>query len=266
MLAACGPSRQPGVIYLPSAGDVVDRMLVLADVGAEDVVYDLGCGDGRIPIAAAKRYGARGVCVDIVPARIAESRRNAERAGVTARMSFEEGDLFETDLRQATVVALYLSPALNRRLRPKLFRELRPGARVISHNFDMGEWRSDTLERVAWPAGTTSTIHRWVIPADADGSWSVDASINGTERDYLVRFEQQFQEITGTASRSGRSVRLTGAELAGDRIIFTLTDTIDGDAVDLRFAGSVAAASMNGTVAASGATSAGEWGAERAPR
>jgi SAM-dependent methyltransferase len=251
------------VIYLPSAADVVERMLVLARVAKDDMVYDLGCGDGRIVIAAVARHGARGVCVDIDPARIAESRRNAERAGVTERIRFEEGDLFDADLRDATVVTLYLTPALNRKLRPKLYRELHPGTRIVSHNFDMGDWRPDSLVRVAWPSGTTSTIYSWVLPADAAGSWELALAAAGAERGYRVRFEQQFQQLTGTASAGGRPVALDDAHMKGDSVAFTLTDALDGRKVLLRLRGRVAGALMSGTATIEADTAAGTWRAAR---
>jgi len=128
------------VPYVPTPENVIEEMLRLARPTSSDVVYDLGCGDGRIVIAAAKRYGARGLGVDIDPLRVREARENAEKAGVSGLVSFREEDLFQTDLRRATVVTLYLLPSVNLRLRPKLFDELSPGARVVSHNYHMGDW------------------------------------------------------------------------------------------------------------------------------
>jgi cyclopropane fatty-acyl-phospholipid synthase-like methyltransferase len=129
--------------YVASEPRVVGAMLDLAKVSGSDTVYDLGCGDGRIVIAAAKRYGARGVGIDIDPARINEARVNARDAGVDDRISFETKDLFDVDFRSATVVALYLLPDVNLRLRSRLLRELKPGTRVVSHAFDMGDWKPD---------------------------------------------------------------------------------------------------------------------------
>jgi hypothetical protein len=262
-LTGCFGSRKADVIYLPSANDVVERMLSLARVGDRDVVFDLGCGDGRIVIAAVRDHGAeRGVCNDIDPARIAESRRNAEAAGVSDRITLSEEDLFELDLRDATVVTLYLSPAINRGLRPKLFRELMPGARVVSHNFDMGEWRPDSTIRVEWPSGTTSAVHLWTLPADISGTWEVAMAGSGVERRYRVRLEQQFQALSGTASHDGRSIELAAARVVGTSARFVLADTLAGTKAMLRFDGRVSAGAMEGTVAL-GDSVTGRWRATR---
>jgi SAM-dependent methyltransferase len=151
------PNRKLDVWYVPTTNEVVNRMLDLADVRPLDVVYDLGCGDGRIVIAAAKKYGARGIGVDLDPARIREARANAKQAGVENLVTFRVGDLFATDLTEATVVTLYLLPELNRRLKPKLFAELKPGARVVSHDFDMGQdWPADEYVKLG-----TDGIYLW---------------------------------------------------------------------------------------------------------
>ena len=146
------------VPYVPTPEPVVDKMLELAQVGPKDVVYDLGSGDGRIVIAAAKK-GARGVGIDIDPERIREAKRNASRAGVADRVEFREGNLFKADIRDATVVTLYLLTGVNRQLRPKLLGELKPGTRVVSHAFDMGDWQPVATERVG-----SSTVYYWVVP------------------------------------------------------------------------------------------------------
>ena len=155
--------RAPDVPYEPSTMDVVQVMLRLARVGAADVVYDLGCGDGRIVIAAVREHGARGVCVDIDPKRIAEAQENARRAGVAGRIRFLTQDLFQTDIRDATVVMLFLWPEVNLALRPKLLRELKPGTRVVSHWHDMGDWRPQETVRVS-SAGRERPIYLWTIP------------------------------------------------------------------------------------------------------
>ncbi|MCC7416065.1 MAG: class I SAM-dependent methyltransferase [Acidobacteria bacterium] len=155
---AQAPARKPDVIYVPTPQDVVDAMLDLAGVKPGDVVYDLGCGDGRFVISAAKR-GARGVGVDIDPDRIEEATMNARRAGVTSRVKFITADLFETDIHEATVVTLFLLPDLNVKLRPRLLAELRPGARVVSHLFDMGGWKPDRTI-----TASDGPVYLWTIP------------------------------------------------------------------------------------------------------
>jgi precorrin-6B methylase 2 len=152
-------TRQPDVIYVPTPEDVVKAMLDVAKVTKDDVVYDLGCGDGRIVITAAKEYGARGVGIDIDPQRISEARENAKVAGVTDRVQFIQGDLFEQDLRPATVVTLYLLESLNLKLKPKLMAELKPGTRVVSHAFSMGPWTPDQELDV-----DGRRVYFWTIP------------------------------------------------------------------------------------------------------
>ena len=146
------------VPYVPTPENVVAKMLDVAVVGPGDVVYDLGSGDGRIVIAAARR-NARGVGIDIDPQRIKESRANAQKAGVSKRVEFREGDLFKTAIGEATVVTLYLLPSLNLKLRPKLLAELKPGTRVVSYGFDMGNWQPDAMHSIG-----SSTVYLWTIP------------------------------------------------------------------------------------------------------
>jgi SAM-dependent methyltransferase len=155
--------QKKDVPYVPTPPEVVDAMVALAGVKRGDVVYDLGCGDGRIVVAAVRVSGVRGVCVDIDPERIAESRANAEKAGVAGRIRFVRGDLFQVRFRDATVVMMYLLPEVNLRLRPRLRAELRPGTRVVSHAFSMGDWKpTREIEVGAPPAGTP--VYLWVIP------------------------------------------------------------------------------------------------------
>jgi ribosomal protein L11 methylase PrmA len=155
--------RAPDVPYEPSAPQVVQAMLKLAKVGAGDVVYDLGCGDGRIVIAAARDFGARGVCVDIDPRRIAEARENAQQAGVAERVRFVNQDLFLTDIGDATAVMLFLWPSVNLALRPKLLKELRPGTRIVSHWHDMGDWKPEQTRSVR-VRGRAHPIYLWTVP------------------------------------------------------------------------------------------------------
>lgn len=157
-------NRKLDVWYVATPHEVVDRMLSEAKVRAGDVVYDLGCGDGRMVIAAAKKFGTRGVGIDLDPARIKEARANAKAQGVDQLVTFRVADLFETDLREATVVMLYLLPEVNRRLKPKLFAELAPGARVVSHDFDMGkDWPPDRSVNLG-----SDGIYMWVMPPLAE--------------------------------------------------------------------------------------------------
>jgi SAM-dependent methyltransferase len=155
------PDAQQLAPYVPTPQEVVDRMLKLADVKKEDVVYDLGCGDGRIPITAAKVYGARGVGVDIDPQRIAESNANAKAAGVTHLVTFRLEDAMKTDLSDATVVTLYLLSSSNLKLRPILTRQLKPGARIVAHNFSMGDWQADKVDSFNDSAQSRRTLYLW---------------------------------------------------------------------------------------------------------
>jgi hypothetical protein len=157
--AVAAPKRAPDVIFVPTPQDVVDAMLEVAHVGPNDVLYDLGSGDGRIPITAAKRYGTHGVGVDIDPQRIRDANANAKRAGVTDKVEFIQGDLFQQDLSQATVISLYLLPALNMRLRPTLM-QLKPGTRIVSHSFDMGDWKPEQTLNIEG-----RTVYFWTVPA-----------------------------------------------------------------------------------------------------
>jgi precorrin-6B methylase 2 len=255
-------SRTPDVHYVPTAPEIVERMLELTRVTEDDLVYDLGCGDGRIVIAAVRRYGARGVCVDIDPERIRESRHNADSLGVADRIEFIEGDLFETDLRPATVVTLYLLPALNLRLRPKLFEELRPGTRVVSHQFDMGDWVGDSVEVVKRVDGGESLVHTWVIPADVAGRWTVTVQGAGGDRRYTLQLEQTYQQFNGTAGAVAPGA-LADTHLVGDSIWFTLTDEWDGRPAALHFSGHVKDDEMGGNVTTEEGSPLGTWSATR---
>ena len=153
------PARRPDVIYVPTPEAVVEAMLQVANVGKNDLVYDLGCGDGRIPVTAAKKYGARGVCVDLDPQRIKEATENVAKNNVGDRVRIVQGDLFEQDLSPATVVTLYLLPSLNVKLMPKLMKELKPGTRIVSHAFDMGDWKPEKELDVEG-----RKVYYWTIP------------------------------------------------------------------------------------------------------
>ena len=155
------PARRPDVIYVPTPQEVVEAMLDVAKVGPNDVVYDLGCGDGRIVVTAAKKFGARGTGIDIDPQRIQEANENVVAAGVADKVEIRQADLFETDLSQASVVTLYLLSSLNLKLRPKLWKELKVGSRVVSHAFNMGDWEPEQTLDV-----NGRTVYYWTITDD----------------------------------------------------------------------------------------------------
>lgn len=157
--AAATPTRTPDVVFVPTPEEVVDAMLKVAKVTSRDVVYDLGSGDGRIAIAAAKEHGARAIGIDIDPQRIAEANENAKKAGVTDKVRFVQADLFESNISEATVVTLYLLPSLNLKLMPKLMKELKPGTRIVSHAFDMGDWEPEQELEV-----DGRKVYYWTIP------------------------------------------------------------------------------------------------------
>ncbi len=183
--------------------------------------------------------------------------------GVADRIEFRHADMFETDLGSASVVALYLSPSLNLRLRPKLFREVRPGAWIVSHNFDMGDWKPDTTVSVTWPAGTTSAVHAWRLPADVAETWEVVVSGDEGERRVRLRLVQQYQRLSGTASERGRSMTMATARLAGDSVELQLSGRT-GDLPDLlRLAGKVSGSEMMGTVWTAANTAGTTWRAVR---
>jgi tRNA A58 N-methylase Trm61 len=152
--------RPPDVIYVPTPQQVVDEMLKVAGVKEGDVLYDLGSGDGRIPVTAAKRFGIRAVGIDIDPDRIKEARANAKKNGVEKLVTFRNQDLFQASFKEATVVTLYLLPDLNVKLRPRLWKELKPGTRIVSHQFDMGDWKPEKTDELEG-----RTIYFWTIPA-----------------------------------------------------------------------------------------------------
>jgi SAM-dependent methyltransferase len=214
-------------------------MLDLAAVGPGDVLYDLGCGDGRIVIGAAKR-GANGVGVDIDRMRIREGNWNAERAGVTDRVRFIRESLFDIDLRPATIVTLYLLPSINRKLRPKLLRELRTGSRIVSNYFDMDDWQPDTRVE-AWGR----ILYLWVVPAWVEGQWNCILNHPDGRRHITLRLRRRYQKVAGTV-RVGRSdVPVEDGRLAGDCLTFGFKDPAAG--VQLRCTGKVERSQIRGT-------------------
>ncbi len=203
------------VPYVPTPQEVVDRMLQIASVGPDDYLMDLGCGDGRIVVTAARDFGARGFGIDIDPERIREATENASRAGVTDRVEFRVGDLFETDIGKADVLAIYLLREINLRLRPKILEAMKPGARVVSHQFDMDEWRPDARDSVDGRA-----IYFWVVPARVNGRWQVQQG----ERSFELTIVQSFQDFRGNASIDRRSYAIQDGRLEGAAIAFVLEE------------------------------------------
>ena len=201
------------VPYVPTPEEVVAEMLRMAKVTKDDVVYDLGCGDGRIVVTAAKEHGARGVGVDIDPQRIKESNENAEKAGVTDRVKFVTDDLFKMDFSEATVLTLYLLTSVNAKLKPKIL-DLKPGTRVVSHAFDMGDWEPDQQTTVK-PGG--QSVFFWVVPAKVAGTWDVSIKgADGKEQKATLTLEQAYQNVTGSATVGGKKHQLKDGKLGGE--------------------------------------------------
>jgi len=253
-------SRIPDVHYEPTPQLIVEDLLKMAEVNRTDIIYDLGCGDGRFVITAAKKYGARGVGIDIDPERIKESNQNARVAGVMDKVKFFEADLFETDIREATVVALYLLPELNMQLRPKLLKDLKPGSRVVSHEFDMYDWQPDKTGRLG-----RNRYYFWVVPTDVAGKWRwTFASAKGEEQ-FLLALTQKFQEIDGKITTPIQTVSPLEAYLIGDQIGFLLRYRPPGKTVEMRFRGHVIGNTITGTVEVNSGPFAGKhkWTARR---
>jgi precorrin-6B methylase 2 len=244
------------VPYVPTPQHVVDEMLRVGQVDGNDRLYDLGSGDGRIVITAAKNFGTRGIGIDIDPQRIAESKANAESAGVTDLVRFEQGNLFEIDFSEATVVTLYLLPSVNLQLRSRLLNELKPGTRIVSHAFDMGEWPpQEQLNLDGYE------IFYWVVPANVSGSWQV--RVPETDQPLLLEFEQEFQEADGTITATGAPTTLQTVEIDGDRLHFTLDRAVGNLQPPVQFEGQVQGNVIEGRmISAEGAST---WRATRDP-
>ncbi|HXF67759.1 MAG TPA: class I SAM-dependent methyltransferase [Burkholderiales bacterium] len=244
--------------YVPSTTVAVDEMLRVAEAGPGDLVVDLGSGDGRIVIAAARDYGARGLGVEIDADLVAESRANAERAGVSDRVAFVHGDALQADVRSATVVALYLLPSLLERLKPKLLAELRPGTRIVAHDYGFADWKPDRTVLIS------KTYYLYVVPAQVGGRWRLHAELPGGSREYEIEFEQRYQEIRGGARVPGGYLPAFEARLSGERVSFVLVE----DDASHHFEGRVRGLSMEGEVHSGPGRSraVGRWRATRIVR
>ena len=245
MLALPGTASavDASVPYVPTPQIVVDRMLEIGKVSASDYLIDLGSGDGRIVVTAAKKYGARGYGVDLNPTRIDEANANASSAGVTDKVQFYQRDLFETDLTQASIITMYLLPRVNLELRPKML-DLKPGTRIVSHDFSMGDWKPDHHESIEAKdkyagAGGVSDVYLWIVPAKVGGTWRSDLSVRGKPVPYQITLKQQYQTVSGSARVDGKVVKLQNVSLSGEQLSFDLTASVQGMQISHRFSGSV---------------------------
>lgn len=249
------------VPYVPTPKRVVDKMLEIAQVDSTDMVYDLGCGDGRLIVTAAKEKGARGVGIDLNPARIIQSNENAAKAKVEDLVTFIQQDLFETDFSEATVLTLYLLPQVNLALRPKILSQLKPGSRVVSHDFDMEEWEPDDTTVIG-----ASYIYYWVVPANFSGIWNLVLDSDEGPRRFSVIIDQSFQEIEGIALSGSSQKLLRNARVKGEILEFTIEQKIDGKFVDRNFEGRIVGNSIQGTMRQAGKNKVScAWTAERNP-
>jgi len=214
---------EPDVIldvpYVPTDEKIVHAMLDLAEVTSQDVLYDLGCGDGRIVVAAALERNTHGVGIDIDPMRITEAIEYAGHTGVEYMVRFYEGDLLEVDFSAATVVTLYLLDLVNVQLRPRLLDELRPGTRIISHAFDMGDWKPDQRQNCG-----SINIYKWVVPAKVAGTWEWQITTGET---YRVELKQKYQQLTGKAWIDGEEAQLKNALIHGDLLELVVSKKIN---------------------------------------
>jgi SAM-dependent methyltransferase len=270
LLAVCAAARAQ-VPFVPTPLEVVDRMLSLAKVTADDYVVDLGSGDGRVVREAARSFGARGFGVEHDPELVARSQELARREGVADKVSFMSQDLFEAQIGDATVVTMYLLPAINLKLRPRLLKSLRPGTRIVSHDFDMAEWAPDATAKLYakekyGAAGGESTIYLWYVPADVSGRWTWRLEYAGVAEDYELTASQRFQKVDATLRAGGQARSVQDVRLQGDRLSFTVLTELKGSSVRQSFSGRVSGDRIEGSVILSGPRMQGatDWSAQRA--
>jgi len=240
------------VVYVPTPQIVVDTMLTMAKVSAKDYVIDLGSGDGRIVITAAKKFGARGFGVDLDEVLLKVANETAKREGVADRAQFLSQNLFETDLSKATVITSYLLPEMNEKLRPKILR-LKPGTRVVAHDYHMGEWQPDDNDTLSVPEKTvgnpgTSYIFMWYVPANAAGKWQIKVPVGGQSLAVDLDFSQRYQMLNGNAKINDRSAQIQGARVRGEDVTFWLTTGSGAGAVRHEFNGRVQGDAITGIV------------------
>ncbi len=237
--------------YVQTPQNVVDRMLQVAKVSAGDYVIDLGSGDGRMIITAAKQYGARGFGVDLDRRLVRLANRMAARAGVADRAVFYERNLYDTDLAAASVVTIYLLPEVNLMVRPKLLATLKPGTRVVSHDYDMGEWPPDLkfeMDAPGKPVGRDqrSKVFYWVVPGNAAGKWRWRLNRDGVSEEHVLSVTQNFQVLEGSLMVGEQRYALRNARLTGEEIAFDAFDA--GGVARYRFAGRITAHAITGIV------------------
>lgn len=252
LFALCAlAARADEVPYVKTPQVVVDKMLEMAQVGPDDFLIDLGSGDGRIVITAAQEHGTRGFGVELDTSLVEASNEAARKAGVAERAQFFARDLFETDIREASVLTMYLLPEVNLQLRPRILAELKPGTRVVSHDWDMGEWQPDAkavLEGLAKPVMPIreSNVYLWIVPAKVAGSWKV--KLEGAKPESMeIEFTQRFQDISGVARRARGRTLLQSAHLRGAEIRFAVIDETRRLSVPLQFFGRVYGDTMEGS-------------------
>ena len=240
------------VVYVPTPQIVVEEMLRMAKVGPKDFVIDVGSGDGRMGITAAKKFGARGFGVDLDPVLLKQSNENAQREGVADRARFIEQNLFEADLSQATVITSYLLPEMNEKLRPKII-SLRPGTRVVAHDYHMGEWHPDGHQSLDVPGKTVgqpgkSHIYLWIVPAKIAGHWQSQIAAGTQPANWEFEFEQRFQMFDGVALSGGRKITLRVPKLEGDQLSFQFFIKPGDNSTRHEFKGTVKGELIDGTL------------------
>jgi hypothetical protein len=246
------------VVYVPTPQVVVDEMLKMGKVGPKDYLIDLGSGDGRIVITAAKRLGARGFGVDLDQYLLKIANASAQKEGVADRARFIEQNLFETDLSQATVITSYLLPEMNRKLRPRLLA-LKPGTRVVAHDYSMGQWDADEEKTLIVPEKTVgdagkSYVYLYIIPAHVGGTWESQILVGSQAVPYVFNFDQEFQVVTGQMRAGASEASLPRFKVNGDELSFNVTATVGGSPVVHRFRGWVKGDTIEGNVTVSGET------------
>jgi SAM-dependent methyltransferase len=268
-LAALAQEKDLDTPYVPTPQVVVSRMLELAQIKPGDTVIDLGSGDGRLVIAAAQKYGARGFGVELDPRLVQRSNEAAARAGVADRVKFLQQDLFQTDFHQANVLTLYLLPDVNMALRPKILEELKPGTRIVSHDYGMREWLPDAQEIIPAPDKTVgarkeSMVYLWVVPAKVEGDWDLEVASDGVRRHVPLTVGQKFQVVSATVYVLGHGrVPVIDARLRGDELSLMLPAGVAGPE-QVQLLGRVLGDSLTGRVK-EGEREIGTWSARRQP-